>query len=252
MKNLRIVAILCLLALLCMAMLASCDSSTSTGIGIQNHNKNENANTKPYHVPSAPSDDDEDETDDMTEEVTDPDMGDIYEETTGGFAGDEPIDGGDGTIVIEGSNGLIYGYTDDDSAFWLVDASMCHASTVVVANQYMGLPVVGIAPDAFYGCEWVERVELHNGIEYIGERAFWGCINLQSMVIPSAVRAIGATAFYGCSSLSSVSFGDLDGWYCAYNQSDVSGIEMDVTDPATNAYNLRDEGYYGWQWWLNG
>lgn len=250
MKNLRIVAILCLVALLCVAVLASCDSSAGLGTGIQYPDNNANDNTKPYYVPSAPSDDEE-ETDEETDEETTPDMGDVDPETTQGVAGDEPENGGNGTVVIEGTDGLIYGYTDDDSAFWLVDASNCQASTVVVANQYMGLPVVGIAPDAFYGCEWVESVVLHEGIEYIGERAFWGCVNLQSVELPFAVKAIGPNAFYGCSSLSYVSFGDLDGWYCAYNYGDSEGIEMDVTDPMTNASNLKDEGYYGWQWWMN-
>ena len=251
MKNLKIVAILCLVALVCMATLASCDTSVSTGIGIQNPNRGENETTKPYHVPNGPSDD-EDETEAETEEETDPDMGNEYEETTGGVIGDEPVDGGNGTTVIEGTEGLIYGYTEDESAFMLVDASQCNASTIVVANQYRGLPVVGIEADAFYGCGSVERIVLHDGITYIGARAFWGCVNLQSLEIPYAVQAIGPNAFYGCSSLASVSFGDLDGWYCAYNLGDGSGLEMDVTDPATNAANLRDEGYYGWQWWLNG
>jgi hypothetical protein len=250
MKMMKIVSIVCLMALLCVSVLASCDVSTGTGIGIQHPDNNGGDNTKPYHVPSAPSEYDE-ETDEETGEETDPDNGNEDPATTQGVVGDEPVDGGDGTVVIEGTDGLIYGYTDDDSAFWLVDASNCQASTVVVANQYMGLPVVGIAPDAFYGCEWVESVVLHEGIEYIGERAFWGCVNLQSVELPFAVKAIGPNAFYGCSSLSYVSFGDLDGWYCAYNYGDSEGIEMDVTDPMTNASNLKDEGYYGLQWWMN-
>ena len=252
MKNLKIVAILCLVALLCVSMLASCDTSEDLGIRVQySQNQKEEDTTKERPATSKPTRVDDEEDDEETDETTDSDEDDVDPETTQGIAGDEPDDGGDGTVIIEGTAGLIYGYTDDDSAFELVDATNCNASTIVVANQYMGLPVVGIAADAFNGCDALEHVVLHEGIEYIGERAFWGCVSLQSVELPFAVKAIGPKAFYGCSSLTYAAFGDLDGWYCALNQDDYDGEPMNVSSPETNAVNLTDEGYYGWQWWLH-
>lgn len=58
---------------------------------------------------------------------------------------------------------------------------------------------------AFYGCENITDIILHENVKSIGSSAFSGCSSLRSIYIPSGVKNIGSGAFNGCSSLQSVS-----------------------------------------------
>ena len=51
---------------------------------------------------------------------------------------------------------------------------------------------------------FVRKVTIEDGIEFIGERAFLECPKLRSVVIPGSVREIHQEAFSGCSKLTSV------------------------------------------------
>lgn len=54
---------------------------------------------------------------------------------------------------------------------------------------------------AFKGCHSLEKITLHEGIEYIGPLAFDECINLKSLEIPHSVKEIDSTALLFCSNL---------------------------------------------------
>jgi hypothetical protein len=59
-----------------------------------------------------------------------------------------------------------------------------------------------IRGNLFALCRLLMSVELHDGIEVIGERSFRQCTSLRKIFIPPAVRAIKNGAFRGCSGLT--------------------------------------------------
>ena len=77
------------------------------------------------------------------------------------------------------------------------------ATTVVVADEYHGLPVTSIAPYAFADKEQIASVILPESMIYIEYYAFRGCSSLSNVSIGAYVRGIGSGAFNGCNSLSS-------------------------------------------------
>jgi len=54
---------------------------------------------------------------------------------------------------------------------------------------------------AFTDCTGLEKVNIQEGPERIGEGAFRGCTGLREMLVPDTVASVGATAFKGCTSL---------------------------------------------------
>jgi hypothetical protein len=67
-----------------------------------------------------------------------------------------------------------------------------------------------IGPRAFYGCENLESIHFHKGVE-IAEEAFTGCKSLTTLVLPdSAVAVTGSASRYEfscCDNLTSVTIG---------------------------------------------
>lgn len=66
---------------------------------------------------------------------------------------------------------------------------------------------LGIAENAFYGCEGLVSIYIPNSVTTIGDYAFNDCYSLSSIDIPNSVTSIGNYAFYGCEGLTSVSIG---------------------------------------------
>ncbi|MCQ2292800.1 MAG: Ig-like domain-containing protein [Bacteroidaceae bacterium] len=66
--------------------------------------------------------------------------------------------------------------------------------------------VTSIGNSAFYGCEYLEYVDIREGsLISIGNSAFFYCDALRSISIPKSVKSIGSNAFQNCSFLASVS-----------------------------------------------
>lgn len=78
-------------------------------------------------------------------------------------------------------------------------------SEVIIPATYEGLPVVGIAEEAFASNENITSVEIGENIEYIGEWAFYNCSELTAITLPSGLTDIGDRAFYKCSALTEAS-----------------------------------------------
>lgn len=75
---------------------------------------------------------------------------------------------------------------------------------IYIPPIYMGLPVIGIDTDAFYGCDYLTSVVLREGIVYIGMDAFANCVSLVNVTLPSTLVRIDDEAFYGCDSLTGI------------------------------------------------
>ena len=79
-------------------------------------------------------------------------------------------------------------------------------------------------------------------ITSIPGKAFYSVYDLETVVIPETVTSISSTAFKDCSGITSITFKDTNGWY------DVSGNNIDVTNPSTNATKLTLRDLMGVQW----
>jgi hypothetical protein len=71
---------------------------------------------------------------------------------------------------------------------------------IVINSSYAGLPIVGIADQAFKDCSF-DSISLPNSLKTIGESAFYGCTFLSTITIPDSVTTVGASAFDGCTQL---------------------------------------------------
>lgn len=89
-----------------------------------------------------------------------------------------------GTKVI-----LTYNVVDiPDRAF-----KLWHIGSVVIPST-----VRHIGTAAFASCEFLEDVEIKEGIASISDGMFMGCKGLKNILLPQSVTSIGAFAFYGC------------------------------------------------------
>ncbi len=93
----------------------------------------------------------------------------------GGTEGTPPPD--DDTKVVY-SEGLEYSLSEDGSFYSVSGIGKCYDTDIIIPEQYNGLPVIEIAPYAFYNLRSLENVILPDSIEKIGENAFSGCYSI--------------------------------------------------------------------------
>lgn len=75
---------------------------------------------------------------------------------------------------------------------------------VGVPEEIGGLPVVGVADDAFKRARAITSLQLPGSVRYIGARAFRYCSGLTKLVLPENLDAIGDAAFQSCGALRSL------------------------------------------------
>ena len=102
------------------------------------------------------------------------------------------------------SKGLNFTLSEDKKSYIVVDMGSCTDKNISVPDTYEGLPVSGIAPNAFKNATTLEKVVLPESITVIGDNSFSGCILLAEITIGSKVVSIGNGAFEGCSSLGDI------------------------------------------------
>lgn len=62
----------------------------------------------------------------------------------------------------------------------------------------------GVQVEAFYCCDKLEKVIMHEGIVKLWSESFRGCQNLLEIQIPKSVEEIGKSAFAGCCNLKEI------------------------------------------------
>ena len=77
-----------------------------------------------------------------------------------------------------------------------------------IESEYGGIPVIGIAREAFVNNLYLKSVVIPDSVEKIGEKAFVNCRKLASAVIGSGVKVVGSSAFADCNCLTSVEIRD--------------------------------------------
>jgi hypothetical protein len=89
---------------------------------------------------------------------------------------------------------------DADNKFAVVTGYVGSSSSVIIADEYDGLPVRVISKDAFYGKD-ISTVFIPDSVTVISENAFADCKRLYEVRMSGLVSEIGEGAFKGCSSL---------------------------------------------------
>ncbi len=120
--------------------------------------------------------------------------------------------------------GQLFNYVVEDEKVIIESAVSKNTTEVVIPSSISGIPVVGIANDAFSRCKQLRRVVISDTVEIIGDGAFNECVDLayvklpcklkrisdntfsncrklDEIIIPDTVIEIGAEAFCGCNSL---------------------------------------------------
>ena len=57
---------------------------------------------------------------------------------------------------------------------------------------------------AFYGCESLDKIHLHNGLENLGYGSFENCKSLRDIYVPDSVVNLGFSTFQNCVSLKTI------------------------------------------------
>lgn len=75
------------------------------------------------------------------------------------------------------------------------------SGAIQIPSEVEGVRVVGIANDAFRGCE-ITRADIPDGVKFIGNMAFSNCTKLVEVKLPKSLCDIGSSAFKGSGLIS--------------------------------------------------
>ena len=128
--------------------------------------------------------------------------------------------------------------TIEDSVFY-------NCSSLTSVNIPNG--VTTIEDSVFANCSSLTNVIIPETVTIIEDNAFMGCSGLTSVTIPESVTSIGSSAFSG-TTLTSIIFEATDDWFVCDSKNDASGTDIDVTNSATNATNLKSSGIWINKW----
>jgi hypothetical protein len=92
----------------------------------------------------------------------------------------------------------------DDAAYFIYSRQRTENIPRDLTRVKVNPSVKVILAQAFDNCSQLTNVQLHEGLEKIGERAFCNCTSLHAIVIPPSVKEIPAKAFDLCSQLTNV------------------------------------------------
>lgn len=102
--------------------------------------------------------------------------------------------------VFQG-NEYLYSISLPDSITVLPLKAFCKCKNLKTASFNS---VSRIEADAFYDCPVLEKCDLPDTLEYIGDWAFRDCSSITSISIPKQVTFLGNSAFYHCRNLSTL------------------------------------------------
>jgi len=159
-----------------------------------------------------------------------------------------------GTLTVTQAVSLAFTYTTNAGAITITGYTG-PGGAVTIPAYINGLPVTGIAAQAFYGVTNLASVSISGSVTSIGEEAFKNCIALTNVFIPAGVTNIGLEAFGACVSLTAIT---VDTNNLSY--SSVNGVLFDAAQttlvefpgginganaiPAT-VTNLADYSFFG-------
>ena len=101
----------------------------------------------------------------------------------------------------------------NDTENWVEDVLYIDNYLVKAKNSLSGSYIIknntiGIANEAFYGCNNVTSIDIPDGLKFIGKSSFSGCKSIEYITMPDSIEIIGANAFSSCQSLKAISVPD--------------------------------------------
>lgn len=109
-------------------------------------------------------------------------------------------------LLRNSMNDMEFRLTADGKGYWVTEYNCGTYDTVIFADTYKGLPIIGIDKEAFANHAEIKTLKLPSTLIYVGQESFKGCSGLTDLVIPDNVKMICEGAFYQCDGLKSVSF----------------------------------------------
>ena len=116
-----------------------------------------------------------------------------------GLTGCEEFDEQDDFTPTEG---IDYQLVEDSYA--VVTVYQGTEPQIIIADEYMGLPVTTIEEGAFLECDFITSIATGNEVTTIYDYAFSGCDNLAVLVLGNKVMTIRSSNFSGCNSLTNI------------------------------------------------
>ncbi len=104
-------------------------------------------------------------------------------------------------FVREHESGLILEVTNGNTAFTVTGQGLAKGD-IVIPDIYRGLPVTGIAEQAFFNSNSITSVSVGANVREIGKQAFAGCTNLERLRLAEGLTEIGEQAFSNCRKLT--------------------------------------------------
>lgn len=134
------------------------------------------------------------------------------------------------SILVPPTPGILY-QISADGTYAEVVGYRGDATKLKIAEEYEGLPVTHILPEAFFNndkitsviipdsviiiddaafceCSFLSSVKFGNNVTTIGNNTFAACVSLTTGVIPDSVTSIGYFAFDSCNSLTKLVIGN--------------------------------------------
>ena len=114
-----------------------------------------------------------------------------------------------GTTVVElpeyefKKEELEYFLNSNGTGYLVTGIGQYKGTDVVIPDTHNGIPVVGIAMDAF-AYENITSVVIPDTVTKIDNYAFYACEQLKSVTLPDTLIHVGEYAFYDCTSLTSI------------------------------------------------
>jgi hypothetical protein len=111
-------------------------------------------------------------------------------------------------LSAQGTPGLAYTLINNDTAYEVSKGTTqsIGITSIVIPDNYNGLPVIRVASNAFQNYTTLESVIISNGITTINSYAFDGCSNLLSATLPNSLTSLGSYSFRNCTRLASINF----------------------------------------------
>ena len=106
----------------------------------------------------------------------------------------------DAAVSMNGMTRYVERYYSQGLSYTLISDSACEisgagsftGSELIIPKYADGYEVVGIADNAFEGCDFIKSVEMFENISYIGEYAFSGCTDMKEIVYRGTAQGFAA------------------------------------------------------------
>lgn len=108
-------------------------------------------------------------------------------------------------ILRDSTNDMVFELNKEKTGYIVTDYLCASYESVVIPDEYKGLPIIGIGNSTFYNHAEIKDLTIPSTVTYIGERSFYGCSGLDELVIPENVESIKESAFEECTGLKSLS-----------------------------------------------